>query len=96
MPPSDHEHAAELARQRAGDVEGWLSDRQGRALFDAAAKATGGGAIVEIGSWKGRSTTWLASGARLAGQRVYAIDPHRGSREDPAVEASLMWSSRWS
>lgn len=86
MPPSDHEHAAELARRHAGDVEGWLSDRQGRALFDAAARATGGGAIVEIGSWKGRSTTWLASGARLAGQRVYAIDPHRGSREDPAVE----------
>ena len=86
MPPSDHEHAAELARRHAGDVAGWLSDSQGRALFDAAARATGGGAIVEIGSWKGRSTTWLASGARLAGQRVYAIDPHRGSREDPAVE----------
>jgi MMP 1-O-methyltransferase len=86
MPLSDHEHAAELARQQAVDVEGWLSDRQGRALFDAAARATGGGVIVEIGSWKGRSTTWLASGARLAGQRVYAIDPHRGSREDPAVE----------
>ena len=86
MPSSDHEHAAELARQRACDVEGWLSDAQGRALFDAAAAATGGGVIVEIGSWKGRSTTWLASGARLAGQRVYAIDPPRASREDPAVE----------
>jgi predicted O-methyltransferase YrrM len=86
MRPSEHEHAAELARQRAGAVEGWLSDAQGRALFDAAATATGAGVIVEIGSWKGRSTTWLASGARLAGQRVYAIDPHRGSREDPAVD----------
>jgi predicted O-methyltransferase YrrM len=83
---SHREHAAEIARQRAGDVDGWLSDAQGRALFDAAAGTTGRGVIVEIGSWKGRSTTWLASGARLAGQRVYAIDPHRGSREDPAAD----------
>jgi predicted O-methyltransferase YrrM len=82
----DRERAAEVARQQATDVEGWLSEAQGRALFDAAAAATGAGVIVEIGSWKGRSTTWLASGARLAGQRVYAIDPHRGSREDPAAD----------
>jgi predicted O-methyltransferase YrrM len=86
MDPSDRERAAELARQQANGVEGWLSEAQGRALFDTAAAATGAGVIVEIGSWKGRSTTWLASGARLAGQRVYAIDPHRGSREDPAAE----------
>jgi predicted O-methyltransferase YrrM len=77
------EREAERARERAAHVEGWLSDAQGRALFDAAAAATGRGAIVEIGSWKGRSTTWLASGARLAGRRVYAVDPHRQSREDP-------------
>jgi predicted O-methyltransferase YrrM len=85
MYPSDRELAAELARQQANHVEGWLSEAQGRALFDAAAAATGAGVIVEIGSWKGRSTTWLAAGARLAGQRVYAIDPHRGSREDPGA-----------
>jgi predicted O-methyltransferase YrrM len=84
--PSERERAAELARQQAGVVEGWLSEAQGRALFDAAAAATGAGVIVEIGSWKGRSTTWLASGARLAGQRVYAVDPHRGSRENPAAD----------
>ena len=74
---------AERARQRAAHVEGWLNDAQGRALFAAAAATTGRGAIVEIGSWKGRSTTWLASGARLAGHRLYAIDPHRDSCEDP-------------
>ena len=82
---TDLEQEAGRARQRAADVEGWLSDAQGRALFEAAAATTGRGAIVEIGSWKGRSTTWLASGARLAGRRVYAIDPHRQSREDPGA-----------
>ena len=74
---------AERTRQRAALVAGWLSEAQGRALFRAAAKTAGRGAIVEIGSWKGRSTTWLAAGARLAGRRVYAIDPHRHSREYP-------------
>ena len=77
---------AERTRQRAALVDGWLSEAQGRALFRAAAETTGRGAIVEIGSWKGRSTTWLASGARLAGRRVYAIDPHCRSRENPSAQ----------
>ena len=80
------EEEAEQTRQRAALVDGWLSDAQGRALFRAAAQTDGRGAIVEIGSWKGRSTTWLASGARLAGHGVYAIDPHRRSREYPEAE----------
>ena len=79
------EQETERARALASAIDGWLSDAQGRALFEAAASTTGRGLIVEIGSWKGRSTTWLAMGARLAGRRVYAIDPHRGSREDPAA-----------
>jgi MMP 1-O-methyltransferase len=78
------EEEAERARQLASAIDGWLSDAQGRALFEAAA-STRHGAIVEIGSWKGRSTTWLACGARLAGRRVYAIDLHRNSREDPGA-----------
>jgi len=64
-------------------IEGWLSDAQGCALFRAAAAVTGKGSIVEIGSWKGRSTAWLAAGARLVSTKVYAVDPHIGSREDP-------------
>jgi MMP 1-O-methyltransferase len=73
----------EDVRRVAASVDGWLSDEQGCALFEAAAAATGRGHIVEIGSWKGRSTVWLAAGARLRGAKVYAVDPHIGSREDP-------------
>lgn len=70
-------------RPLVASIEGWLSDAQGCALFRAAAATTGKGLIVEIGSWKGRSTAWLAAGAGLAAARVYAVDPHTGSREDP-------------
>lgn len=76
----------EEVSRTASAIEGWLSDDQGRALYLAAAATTGRGAIVEIGSWKGRSTVWLASGAQRAGGMVHAIDPHIGSREDPAAE----------
>ena len=67
----------------AASVEGWLSDAQGRALYTAASRVRGRGAIVEIGSWKGRSTVWLAHGAQRAGARVIAVDPHVNSHEDP-------------
>ena len=74
------------ARAAAARVEGWLSEAQGEALFNAAARATGRGRIVEIGSWKGRSTVWLAGGARVSGQRVHAVDRHVGSREAPGAQ----------
>ena len=73
------------AAAAAAPVEGWLSERQGRALLAAALATTGRGAIVEVGSWKGRSTIWLAFGARERGRRVLAVDPHCGSREDPSA-----------
>jgi predicted O-methyltransferase YrrM len=78
-PPTTADHVARVVAL----VEGWLSEPQGRALFDAASSTTGRGAIVEIGSWKGRSTIWLAAGAQTCGRRVHAIDPHVNSREDP-------------
>lgn len=75
--------SADRAASAAAGIEGWLSEAQGRALHQAAAHASGRGAIVEIGSWKGRSTAWLAHGARERGLRVLAVDPHVNSREDP-------------
>jgi predicted O-methyltransferase YrrM len=62
-----------------------LTDAEGGLLFTLAATCRPGGTIVEIGSWKGKSTVWLASGARQSGARVFAIDPHEASHEDPAA-----------
>src|SRR5262245_5315011 len=77
--------------QRFADgVHGWLTEREGQALYRLARACTGRGAIVEIGSWKGKSTVWLAHGSR-AGRSVhiYAVDPHLGLVPE-APENSLL------
>ena len=70
------------AVHRARDVEGWLTPGQAAALFDAAARCPAPGRIVEIGSFRGRSTIVLASGAP-PGVEVVAIDPHAGNDRGP-------------
>lgn len=58
-------------------IEGWLTDDEGKFLYCAARNCTGKGAIVEIGSWKGKSTVFIGKGSESAGKiKIYAIDPH--------------------
>lgn len=66
------------------DIEGYLSAREAAALYKYAAKAPGGGTILEIGSWKGKSTYCLARGLRSG--RVLAIDPFDASGEAGSAE----------
>jgi MMP 1-O-methyltransferase len=76
--------ACDSARAMAATIDGWLTDAEGELLFGLAAACPAGLAIVEIGSWKGKSTVWLAAGLRPgAGTQVFAIDPHEKSLEDP-------------
>lgn len=67
---------------RLDGVEGWLTDEQARRLWDRAAELGEGGQIVEIGSFRGRSTIVLASAAP-AKTTVVAIDPHAGNDRGP-------------
>jgi len=63
-------------------VDGWLTDDQAAMLAAAAAACPPGGAIVEIGSFRGRSTIVLARAAP-PGATVVAIDPHAGNDRGP-------------
>jgi len=72
-----------LARMRT--VEGWLADEEAdlliAALFRALSTGEDARAIVEVGSYCGRSTVVLASvlqSLRTDKIKVYAIDPHDG------------------
>jgi glycosyltransferase involved in cell wall biosynthesis len=68
--------------------EGFLSRHEGEFLYGAARACVGKGVIVEIGSFKGRSTSWIGSGSR-AGNKVpvYAIDPHISPVEHKGVSS---------
>ncbi|HHY84016.1 MAG TPA: class I SAM-dependent methyltransferase [Verrucomicrobia bacterium] len=71
-------------------VDGWLHPEEARLLFRLAKRCKGRGGIVEIGSWKGKSTICLGHGS-LAGRRtrVHAIDPHTGSPEHSELFGSV-------
>lgn len=63
-------------------VDGWLTENEGITLYSLSRKCTGRGVIVEIGSWQGKSTIWLAKGSKMGNKaKVYSIDPHTGSSE---------------
>lgn len=87
---SDLERAMADAVGDAASVEGLIREDEMRLLFLAAALPTGEGEVLEIGSFKGRSTVVLARGALWAGQdRVVACDTFTGPSEtDPDVTGS--------
>ncbi len=64
------------------DVEGWLSPGQAQRLWSCARTVPAGGRIVEIGSFRGRSTVVLASAAESQVELV-AVDPHAGNDRGP-------------
>jgi len=62
-------------------VEGFFSSHYGETVYNYARECKGG-VIVEIGSWKGRSTCYMAHGSKQGNEvKVYAVDPFEGSDE---------------
>ena len=58
-----------------------MTDEEGETLYELARACRGDGVIVEIGSWKGKSTVCLGLGSQSGKSvSVYAIDPHADYR----------------
>ena len=72
----------ERAWAAVADVDGWMTEGQARALYEAGRACPPGGRIVEIGSFQGRSTIVLALAAP-ADVEIVAIDPHAGNDRGP-------------
>lgn len=70
------------ARRNVITIQGWLTPNQERWLFETAYLLPDSSAIVEIGSFKGRSTCCLASACRGTQKRVYAVDTFCGNDSD--------------
>ncbi|HTW19924.1 MAG TPA: class I SAM-dependent methyltransferase [Mycobacteriales bacterium] len=71
-------------RRVADRARGFLPADEAEALWDAAWAMAPEGVIVEIGSYCGKSATWLGAAARLRGGTVVTVDHHRGSEENQA------------
>jgi MMP 1-O-methyltransferase len=63
-------------------ARGFMPLPEGLALHETAAAYAHVGPIVEIGTYCGKSTVYLAAAARAAGQHVITVDHHRGSEEN--------------
>lgn len=71
-----------LAHARA--ARGFMPEDEGLALYHAAlgAARTGPGPLLEVGTWCGKSATYLGAAARAAGTVLFTVDHHRGSEEN--------------
>jgi hypothetical protein len=75
--PPELDAAIEAAWQRVRAAPGYLTEREARFLALLAAATPARGVILEIGSFKGKSTVGLASvAARYGLAPVVAVDPH--------------------
>ncbi|GAB2759181.1 class I SAM-dependent methyltransferase [Salinifilum aidingensis] len=66
---------------RAESTPGFMPVDEGLALHRAAIGHLGAGTAVEIGTYCGKSTLYLAAAARHTGGVVVTVDHHRGSEE---------------
>ncbi len=68
-------------------VEGLIDRTEAYFLYCGALKGPGKGRIVEIGSYFGYSTIFLAAGGKKRGEgKIVAIDPHYGNPEHKAKD----------
>jgi len=75
--PPDLDGVLDVAWEAAKKVPGFLVEEEARFLGMAAACSPAEGAIVEIGSFKGKSTVMMAKVAEHYGLgKIVAIDPH--------------------
>lgn len=65
-------------------IDGWLEPNDGGVLYQLARFVAPVASVVELGSWKGLSTAWLAHGLRDRGAgRMLAVDTWAGTLNEP-------------
>ena len=64
-------------------IDGWFSEDEGR-WYARFARGLRGGTFVEIGSWKGRSTSFIGAICNANGTRLVCVDHWNGSNDSLA------------
>ena len=62
-------------------IKGYLSDEEGKALFDLVLKIVSPSPVLEIGSFCGKSTIYIGTACKTRGLTLFTIDHHMGSEE---------------
>jgi len=74
-------------------IDGWISENSAHLLYTLAKRCKGRGVIVEIGSWKGKSTVALGFGSKGGKKlKIIAIDPHTGSPFEKRLFDKPIWT----
>jgi predicted O-methyltransferase YrrM len=73
-----------LIKEVADEAKGFMPPDEAEALWDAAWAMAPYGVILEVGTYCGKSATWLGAAAAQRGGRVVTVDHHRGSEENQA------------
>lgn len=75
-------------------IDGWLTNPEQNLLYTLAKNCKDKGVIVEIGSWKGKSTACLGFGSRDSGKntKIISIDPHIGSPFEQQLFDKPIWT----
>ncbi len=68
------------------DLKGFLDEQEGRRLYDLALEAGRSGPCLEVGSYCGKSTIYLAAACRESASTLFTVDHHRGSEEQQPGE----------
>ncbi|WP_269531130.1 class I SAM-dependent methyltransferase [Chitinimonas sp. BJYL2] len=78
------ENRLKAIEESVSDIQGWLLIGAGAVLYDIVLNHVGDNpVVVELGSWKGRSTCWLASAVQDRGNgHVWAVDTWQGSQNE--------------
>ena len=63
-------------------VKGFIDHNEGICLYNYALNSSKKGPILEIGSYCGKSTIYIATAAKKYSGCVYSVDHHTGSEEN--------------
>lgn len=76
----------EIDKELLASVKGFLDEEEGRCLYEIALEAGRLGPCLEIGSYCGKSTLYLAAACQKSYSILFSIDHHQGSEEQQPGE----------
>jgi hypothetical protein len=71
----------EIEKLRELSIKGFMAQEEGLRLYELAREASQRGPCLEIGSYCGKSASYLGTGCRESGGILYSLDHHGGSEE---------------